>query len=129
MNLILARLGALSYIVWSVLHFQAARAVYQMGSAMAHSPEQSRVLQDAWNLFFFAVAALGIAVAMNWRNSRLGFWLNLAVVSVADAGFIVFVMIPGHVAMWPGMLGPIFWILGAVFSAAGVFWRSERVQR
>lgn len=116
----LARAGAVSYIVWALLHFQAAWAVYQLGQGMAPSMEQGRVLQDAWNLACFSVAALGVAIALNWRNDRWGFWINAAVVSVADVGFIAFVLVPGHIGLWPGLLGPIFWILGLLLSTAAL---------
>ncbi len=82
----LARAGALSYVVWALLHFQAAWAVYRLGQAMPYSMEQGRVLQDAWNLACFSVAALGVALVLNWRNDRWGYWINLAVVGVADVG-------------------------------------------
>ena len=64
------RVGALCYVVWSLLHFQAAYAVYRLGRGMAASPAQGRVLQDAWNLLAFAVAALALAAALNWRGHR-----------------------------------------------------------
>jgi hypothetical protein len=77
---------------------------------------QGRVFQDAWDLFFFSVTAMGIAAAFNWRNRAWGYWINLAVVSVADIGFILFLLIPGHVPLSRGILGPIFWILGVVLT-------------
>jgi hypothetical protein len=39
------------------------------------------------------------------------------VVSAADIGFIIFVLAPGNIAFFPGVLGPVFWILAAVFSS------------
>lgn len=109
---LIVRAGAASYVVWALLHFQAAWAVWKLGQAMPASMEQGRVLQDAWNLACFSAAALAVAVTLNWRNDRWGYWINLAVVSVADIGFILFVLMPGHIAAWPGLLGPIFWIAG-----------------
>ena len=116
----LARAGALAYVVWSLLHFQAAWAVYQLGQGMIPSMEQGRVLQNAWNLACFSVAALGVATVLNWRNDRWGYWINAAVVGVADVGFIAFVLVPGHMGLWPGLLGPIFWVLGLLLSTAAV---------
>ena len=31
---LMAKLGAASYVIWSLLHFQAAWAVYQLGKGM-----------------------------------------------------------------------------------------------
>lgn len=115
-RIIAARLGAAAYVIWALLHFQAALAVYRLGASLPPSMTQGRVQQDAWNLFCFSVAALAVAVGLNWRNSRIGFWLNLAVVSVADIGFILFVLVPGHIGSWPGLLGPVFWVAGAALS-------------
>jgi hypothetical protein len=111
-----ARLGAASYFVWGLLHLGAAYSVYQLGLTVPPSEVQGRVFQDAWDLFFFAVTAMAVAAALNRRNHAWGYWINLAVVSVADIGFILFVLMPGHVPLWRGILGPIFWILGAVLT-------------
>ncbi len=74
---------------------------------------QGRLFQSAWNLLFFAAFAIVIAVFFNWRNTRGGYWLNLVVVSVTDIGFIAFVLVPGYLPVWPGMLGPLFWVAAA----------------
>lgn len=124
-----ARAGAVSYAVWALLHFQAAWSVYTLGLTMAPSMQQARVLQDAWNLGCFSIAALGVALLLNWRNSLLGFWLNLAIVSVADLGFLFFVLVPGHLGFWPGILGPLFWIAGAVLSGLAILPRSTVAER
>jgi hypothetical protein len=114
-----ARLGAISYAIWALLHLQAAWAVYKLGHGVNPSMIQARLFQDAWNLACFSVAGLGIALAFNWRNDRWGYWINLAVISVADLGFINFVLLPGYLPPWPGLLGPIFWLLGLVLTTFG----------
>ncbi len=80
---------------------------------------QARLLQDAWNLASFSVAGFAVALILNWRNERWGFWINLAVISVADVGFIIFVLLPGYLPLWPGLLGPIFWLLGLALTTVG----------
>jgi hypothetical protein len=112
----LAQAGAIAYIIWALLHFQATWSVYQLGLSMPEGMARGRVLQDAWNLFCFSVTALVVAIGLNWRNDILGWWLNLAVVSTVDLGFIFFVLIPGYIPLWPGLAGPLFWILGLVLS-------------
>jgi hypothetical protein len=114
-----ARLGALSYSLWALLHLLAAWGVYQLGHRLAPSMVQARLFQDAFNLACFSLAGLGIALALNWRNDRWGYWLNLAVISVADVGFIIFVLLPGYMRPWPGLLGPIFWLLGLALTTLG----------
>jgi hypothetical protein len=118
-----AKLGAASYVIWSVLHLQAAYSVYELGVAMAPSMAQGRVMQDAWNLLFFSITATGTAIFLNWRNSVWGYWINFGIISVADTGFIFFVLLPGHMGLWPGILAPIFWIAGLAFSTLGLIQR------
>lgn len=65
---------------------------------------QGRIHQGAWDLLFFASFAIAVAVRYNWRNETLGYWLNLIVVSAADIGFIVFVLLPGYVPLFPAFL-------------------------
>jgi hypothetical protein len=41
-------------------------------------------------------------------------------VSAADIGFILFVLIPAYLPLVPGALGPILWILAVAFSTIGL---------
>jgi hypothetical protein len=122
-----AKLGAASYVIRSVLHFQAAYSVYMLGVAMAPSMEQGRVMQDAYNLLFFSITAIATAIVLNWRNSVWGYWMNFGIIGVADTGFIFFVLLAGYVGSWPGLLGPIFWIAGMAFSTFGLIQRRAAV--
>ena len=38
---------------------------------------------------------------------------------VTDVGFILFVVKPGYLPIWPGLLGPALWILAVIFSTLG----------
>ncbi len=117
---IFAKLGAVTYVLWGLLHIQAARLVYMLGNSLEPGMVQGRVFQDAYNLLFFALFGIAVAVMLNWKNSRLGYWLNLVVVSAADIGFIVYVLMPGYVPLVPGGLGPLLWILAVIFSTLGI---------
>ncbi len=118
-GLVFARVGAGSYLIWSVLHLQAANAVYKLAVSGPVSMIQGRLLQDAWNLLAFSVAGAGIAMVLNWRNSAWGYWINAGIVGVADLGFIFFVVLPGHMPIWPGVVGPAFWLVGLIFTTLG----------
>ena len=115
------KIGAVMYFIWGLLHLKAAFSVYQLGNGFEAGMVQGRVYQDAWNLLFFALVGMGVAIWFNWHNSRLGYWINLATVSVTDIGFIVFVLVPGYLPIFPGLLGPVFWVLGVVFSTIGLY--------
>jgi len=113
------RIGAIAYIVWGLLHIMAARGLYMLAQTVDPGVVQARLVQGAWHLLFFAVAALYVAIRCNWHNSRLGYGLNLVLVSVTDVGFIVLVLAPGLAPMWPGILGPVLWLTGLLFTTIG----------
>ncbi len=111
-----AKVGAALYLIWGVAHLEAARRVYELGQTFELGIAQGRMFQSAWSLLFFAVVAIGVAVFLNWRNSRTGYWINLVTVSFADIGFIIFILIPGYVPVSLGLVGPVIWILAAIFT-------------
>lgn len=117
---IYARIGAVAYVLWGLLHIEAARKVYLLGRSLEPGMVQGRVYQDAWNLLFFALFGIIVAVVFNWKNSRLGYRLNLVVVTAADIGFIVAILMPGYLPLVPGGLGPLLWIVALVFSTIGI---------
>jgi hypothetical protein len=84
--------GAICYASWGCLHLWAAHTVYQVGAALAPGMVRGRVFQDSWNLLFFGLTAIIVALTLNVRNSALGYWINLGVLAVADTGLILFVM-------------------------------------
>ena len=119
MNLF-AKLGAITYVLWGLLHIEAARRVYMLAQSLEPGMVQGRIFQGAWNLLFFAMFGIVVAVIWNWRNSRLGYWLNLVAVSAGDIGFILFVLMPGYLPLVPGGLGPLLWVVALSFSTLGI---------
>jgi hypothetical protein len=119
MDGIAVRIGAALYVCWGLLHFTAAFSVYKLAQTSAGTAIQGRLLQTAFYLAAFAAAAIAFAITLNWRNSRLGFWANGVMVSIADIPFILFVLIPGYAPWWPGLLGPILWIAAFFLTALG----------
>lgn len=119
------KLGAIMYVIWGVLHLKAAQLTWTLGSSLDAGLVQARVQQGAFNLLFFALAAIGIAVLLNWKNDKFGYWANLIMVSVVDIGFIWLVLAPGWIPLFPGVLGPVFWVLAAVFSTVAYRQRAQ----
>ena len=135
------RLGAIFYILWGIMHamfgiqiilvnmgespYAVIQTIYadtgpvktpvDLGSVI-----QALMNQHGWNLLWFGVFAAVVGAFFNWRNSVTGYWYNLVVVSMADIGFIVAVLIPGYVAMMVGIWGPILWVMAVVFSTLGI---------
>jgi hypothetical protein len=56
--------GAIGYVLWGCLHFQAAYAVYHVDAALEPGMVQGRVFQDAWNLLFFGATATVVALTL-----------------------------------------------------------------
>jgi hypothetical protein len=77
---------------------------------------RARLHQAGFNLFFFGVAAICVALTLNIRNNNWGYWINLGILALADIGLILFVLIPGYWSWWSGLAGPILWALGFVFT-------------
>ena len=128
MSSLFAKMGSVTYVIWGILHIEAARKVYALGQSLEPGMLQGRIYQDAWNLLFFAIFGIVVAIFLNWKNSRLGYWLNLVVVSTGDIGFIIFILIPGHLSFMPGALGPIVWILAALFSTIALV-NNDQIQQ
>ena len=120
MSNLFAKLGSIIYVFWGILHIVAASKVYTLGQTLDPGMVQGRIFQNAWSLLFFAVFAITVGIFLNWKNSHLGYWLNLIVVSAGDIGYIVFVLVPGYVPFMPGVIGPILWILAVIFSTIGL---------
>jgi len=115
-----AKIGSVLYVIWGLLHIIAAVQGFQLGASLEPGLVRGKINQGAWDLLFIALAGISFAVIYNWKNNRLGYWINLIMVSIADIGFIIFVLIPGYVDLFPGIIGPVFWISAAIFSTLGI---------
>jgi hypothetical protein len=120
-----ALLGTLCYLVWGALHIQAGIGVVRLGENLhEHTMVQGRIYQDAWMLLFAAVVVVTVALVSVRRAWQTCFWLNLGLASVTDILFIVFILVPGYAPLWPGIEGPLAWILAVFFSAWSYLLRS-----
>ena len=117
---ILARIGAVLYILWGLLHIVAAYKVFSLGQTIEQGMVQGRLFQDAWNLLFFAIFGIVVAIFFNWKNNKIGYYLNLVVLSAGDIGFIITILLPGYLPLFPGAIGPIIWLLALTFSTMAI---------
>ena len=125
LHLFLARIGAALYVGWGVLHLIAARGIYELASSIPDGPAHARLEQSGLDLGLFAVQAMAVAVLLNWRNDRIGYWLNIIVVGAVDLGYVVLVIVPGYVpASLIAFAGPAIYVIGAMFSTAGLLRRN-----
>lgn len=135
------RIGAVCYILWGAIHMAIGGMLLQMtlaqggvdaiagiysGVPSEHLPQavegvsRGLLLQHGWNLLWFGLFALVVGAWFNWRNSVAGYWSNLAVISAADLGFVFPILIPGYIGMMEGIMGPLLWVAGAVFTTLGM---------
>lgn len=121
-----ARLAAAAYVLWGILHLYSAYDVFTLGQSLERGAVQGRVFQDAWNLTFFALFGAIVGIKFVWHNNKLGYWLNLVVVSAGDIGFIVTMLVPGIVPLVPGGLGPLLWLIAAGLSTIAYLSGSKR---
>lgn len=115
----IARVGAICYVFWGLVHYQAAYGVFSLASKLPASMVRGRINQDAFYLACFATTGIIVGILLNWRNDRLGFWVNAIVISAGDIPFILFVLLPGYIAFWPGVLGPVLWIAALICTGLG----------
>lgn len=115
-----AKVGTVVYVLWGLLHLGAAFEEFSLGASVGPGLVQGKLNQGAWNLLFFALASIFIALRFNWHNSRLGYWLNLFVVSIADVGFLIFVFAPGYAPAIPSLFGPLLWITAAIVTTVAL---------
>jgi hypothetical protein len=59
---------------------------------------------------------VAIAVGLNWKNSPVGFWLNLVIVSAVDLDLIIFLIAPGFMALPDGLIGIMLPIPAVAFA-------------
>ncbi len=118
--MILAKIGATLYILWGLLHIVAAYKVFILGQTLEQGMVQGRLYQDAWNLLFFALFGIVVAILYNWKNNKIGYYLNLVVLSAGDIGFIITILLPGYLPLFPGAIGPFVWLLALTFSTIAI---------
>jgi hypothetical protein len=116
-SILSARIGAIFYVLWGVFHLIAARSVYDLAETIEPGMTQGRIMQCAFYLLFFALFGIVVALTSVWRNSRQGYWMNGVLIAIADIPFILFVLIPGYMPWWPGLVGPLLWTLAFLFTS------------
>jgi hypothetical protein len=81
----------------------------------------------AFYLLFFAVAGILMAAIPNWRNDKQGYWMNGTLIAFADIPFVLFALAPGLIPWWPGLVGPLFWLIAFMFTTVARFSAHPRI--
>ena len=93
-----------------------ANAVYGLAE-QSTGMVRGRLLQDAFYVLFFALAGILMAVILNWRNDKQGYWMNGTLIAFADIPFVLFVLVPGLIPWWPGLAGPLLWLIAFLLTS------------
>ena len=100
-----ARIGALCYAAWGMFHVHVAHDIYPLGQPLTDIA-QGRMNQLAAYMLTLSFFVIGVGLVLNWRNSRVGFWLNLCVAGWADGVWVLVVVRPGYVGLARGLIPP-----------------------
>jgi hypothetical protein len=140
-----AKIGAVFYLLWGLLHIlggflmlsassvdlgsylqvlmgeQSALADITTNNTVATSATLQVFAYHAFNLMWLGVLVSVIAIVSNWKNQASGFWVNLALVGLIDLGLIVFMVVPGVIpSSDPWWLGPVLYVFAVIFSGVGL---------
>lgn len=143
------KIGAVSYMLWGLLHILGGlmlyltlknegitSLLYMLGTAVPKNlvPEiQSGSTVDglaafhAWNITCFGIISLLTAITLNWKNSRVGFWVNLGIVAAADLGLIFTLIVPGYMHLVDGLPGISLFFIALIFSTLGYKYSSHKL--
>jgi hypothetical protein len=136
------KIGAVFYVLWGLLHIAGGAVLLQTLSAKgatavlatigsAVPPAELPLISGgvtgailayyAWNILWVGLLVVVVGVRLNWHNNRMGYWLNLAIVSAVDLGLTYTLLAPGYMAPTDGGLGLALWLPAAIFSSIGLF--------
>lgn len=131
------KIGAILYVLWGLIHIVGGLAIMMQTSlpakiamqATARSPNEfdsiantavnGIVSYHGFNLIWFGLFAIFVAIVLIWRNLQLGYWLNFLVLGMVEFGLITFMLIPGHMRWADGSIGLGLFFLALVFSSVG----------
>jgi hypothetical protein len=66
-----------------------------------------------------ALFVVGVALLLNWKDNRVGYWLNLCVAGWADLIWVAVVVAPSYVGLVRGLVPPIVFVIAAILSTIG----------
>lgn len=112
--MIYARIGAIAYALWSVLHIVLGVTRLADRAADGSLAEATgRLAQGHWTLLYLGVFGL-ILSWFNWKNSAVAYWVAAFIISTEDIGFLLFPVWQGGTGFPAAVIGPGLWIIGLV---------------
>lgn len=110
------------YVLWGLLHMGLGASM--VVSDLSDGAPTNELAAESL-LYFIAVTVLGaqaifVALTLNRVNSPVGFWLNTVVLGVVDVAFVVYHVLPGHVDLVGGLVGPVIWLAATICAAVAL---------
>lgn len=108
----LAKIGAVFYALWGLLHLVGGAAIlaatgegaaggyafYQQATGPFPAVAGAILAMNSFTIAWVGGLVLYVAVTRNWRNDRSGAWLNLTLAGLMDVALVVFLLVPGFVS-------------------------------
>lgn len=132
--------AAVLWIVWGIVHVFAGIVVLSSDAsggfqaiadgtspdllaADYHGAVGGILNQHGWNLAWFGAATI-VGAFFIWRQNLTAIWVTGMVGGLADAGYLLFVDLPGYVNFFPGTV--MTFISGAAIILSFWVWLTER---
>jgi len=122
-----ARIGAISYALWSILHIVlGVSRLSERADAGLLAEGAGRLAQGHWTLLYLGIFSL-ILARYNWKNNAAAYWVAAFVITFEDIGFLLFPVRQGGLEFPANTVGPALWIIGLVFTSIAYFrYRDQR---
>ena len=134
------KIAAVLWVIWGLVHMLAAFLVIPADPQTAignildridparlaadYPAELSGILsQHGWNLGWFGIATVVGAVFI-WRENMTAIWVTGLIGGLADAGYFLFVDLPGYANFLPGTLMTL--VSGSAILTSFCVWLSNR---
>ena len=111
-----AKIGALAYAGWSVLHILLGISrLSERTSDGTLAEAAGRLAQGHWTLLYLGILGL-ILSWFNWKNNKTAYWLSAFIISFEDIGFLLFPVMQGGLQPPASIVGPALWLIGLTFT-------------
>ncbi|MEO1225689.1 MAG: hypothetical protein AAFX92_15840 [Pseudomonadota bacterium] len=128
-----ARIGAIFFGLWGLLHVVGAGAIlvalaadtvggfafYQNAEGPFPAVAGAVLGYNSFAILWTGLLVIVIALFLNWRNDRLGLQANIALAGLSDLGLVIFLLIPGFVSLEGAALGLVLFVLASLFAILG----------
>jgi hypothetical protein len=136
MTRVLARIGAVFFGLWGLLHLVGGSAIlaatlgsgpdagfafYQMADGPFPPLAGAILAMNSFTIAWVGALVTVIALTRNWRNECSGFALNLTLAGLMDVALVVFLLAPGYVTIGNALNGISLLVIAATCSGIALY--------